>query len=300
MTVSVKTKKMEGPTLNSRKNGLWSSAFHRLSKNTMAMIGLGIVVFMILVAIFADVIAPYAYDEQHLQYSNVGPCAMFPFGTDKYGRCNLSRVIYGARTSLGIGFSAVIIGAVIGGVIGAIAGYYSGIADNILMRIIDVILSVPPMLLAISIAAMMGTGLINTIVAISIGCIGEFARMTRASILPVRDQEYIEAVRTVSASDWRIITKHILPNILAPFIVSFTLKLASCLLGAAGLSFVGLGVSAPQAEWGSMISAGRGVIRSQWWLTVFPGLAAALTVYGFNLLGDGLRDALDPKLKDRG
>jgi len=270
-----------------------------MTTNKMAVFGLVIVAFMILIAVFANLIAPYPYAEQHLDASLVGPCKQFLFGTDKYGRDILSRVIYGARTSLGIGFSATIIGALVGGTIGAIAGYYSGIADNVLMRIIDVVLSIPPMLLAISIAAMMGQGLVNTIVAVSIGCIGEFARIIRASILSVRDQEYIEAVRTVSASDWRIITKHILPNILAPFTVSFSLKLAGCILAAAGLSFVGLGVQAPQAEWGAMISSGRAMIRSAWWLTVFPGFAAALTIYGFNLLGDGLRDALDPKLKDR-
>ncbi|MCD8076790.1 MAG: ABC transporter permease [Lachnospiraceae bacterium] len=270
----------------------------RLKKNKLAMFGLFLVIFMVLVAIFADVLAPYPYDEQHLADSLLGPCLRYPFGTDKYGRCILSRVIYGARTSLLVGFAAVTAAALIGGCIGAVAGYFGGVLDNVLMRLIDVILSIPSMLLAISISAMMGTGLFNTIVAISIGSIGQFARITRAAVLSERDQEYVESVRAISAGNGRILVRHILPNVLAPLIVQYSLNIASSILAAAGLSFVGLGVQPPMAEWGSMLSAGRSLIRYNWWLTLFPGLAIMVTVYGFNLFGDGLRDALDPRLKD--
>lgn len=284
--------------IETRKKSQWASAVIRIRKNKLAMFGLFLVIFMVLVAIFADVIAPFPYDEQHLADSLLGPCMKYPFGTDKYGRCILSRVIYGARTSLLVGFAAVTAATVIGGCIGAIAGYFGGVVDNVLMRLVDVVLSIPHMLLAISISAMMGGGLFNTIVAISIGSIGEFARITRASVLSERDQEYVESVKAISASNARIITRHILPNVMAPLIVQYSLKIASSILSAAGLSFVGLGVQPPTAEWGSMLSAGRSLIRYNWWLTLFPGLAIMITVYGFNLFGDGLRDALDPRLKD--
>ncbi len=287
-----------GAYAETKKKGQWAAAAARIKKNKLAMFGLGLVIFMVLVAVFAPLLAPYPYDEHHLADSLLAPCAQYPFGTDKFGRCILSRVIYGARTSLLVGFAAVTISAVIGGCIGAIAGFFGGILDNVLMRLIDIILAIPRMLLAISIAAMMGTGLFNTIVAISIGSIGEFARITRAAVLSVRDQEYVEAVRAISASNARIITRHILPNILAQLIVQYSLKIAASILAAAGLSFVGLGVQAPMAEWGAMLSEGRSLIRYNWWLTLFPGLAIMVTVYGFNLFGDGLRDALDPRLKD--
>ena len=281
-----------------RKKSQWASAVRRLRKNKMAMFGLGLVILMVFLALFANFLAPYGYDEQHLADSLLGPCARYPFGTDKYGRCILSRVIYGARTSLLVGFAAVTLAALVGSAIGAIAGYFGGVLDNILMRLIDIILSIPRMLLAISIAAMMGTGLFNTVVAISIGAVGQFARITRASVLTERDKEYIESVKAVGAGNTRIILRHILPNVLAPLIVQYSLNIASSILGAAGLSFVGLGVQSPMAEWGSMLAAGRSLIRYNWWLTLFPGLAIMTTVYGFNLFGDGLRDALDPRLKN--
>lgn len=289
---------VSGAYAETKKKGQWASAVARVKKNKLAMFGLVLVILMILVAIFAPLIAPYPYDEQHLADSLLAPCARYPFGTDKFGRCIFSRVIYGARTSLLVGFAAVTASAVIGGCIGAIAGYFGGVLDNVLMRLIDIILSIPNMLLAISISAMMGTGLFNTVVAISISGIGEFARITRASVLSVRDQEYVEAVKAISASNSRIIVRHILPNIMAQLIVQYSLKIASSILAAAGLSFVGLGVQPPTAEWGAMLSAGRSLIRYNWWLTLFPGLAIMVTVYGFNLFGDGLRDALDPRLKD--
>lgn len=295
---SAQTNALMTPTVELKKKSQWVSALGRVKKNKLAMFGLVLVTFMILIAVFAGVVAPYPYEEQHLADSLLGPCGKYPFGTDKYGRCILSRVIYGARTSLLVGFAAVTLATLIGGCIGAVAGYFGGALDNVLMRLIDIVLSIPNMLLAISISAMMGTGLVNTVIAISISSIGEFARITRASVLSVRDQEYVEAVKAISAGNGRIIFKHILPNIMAPLIVQYSLKIAASILAAAGLSFVGLGVQPPTPEWGAMLSAGRSLIRYNWWLTLFPGLAIMITVYGFNLFGDGMRDALDPRLKD--
>lgn len=295
---SAQTNALMTPTVELKKKSQWVSALGRVKKNKLAMFGLVLVIFMILIAVFAGVVAPYPYEEQHLADSLLGPCAKYPFGTDKYGRCILSRVIYGARTSLLVGFAAVTLATLIGGCIGAVAGYFGGALDNVLMRLIDIVLSIPNMLLAISISAMMGTGLVNTVIAISISSIGEFARIIRASVLSVRDQEYVEAVKAISAGNGRIIFKHILPNIMAPLIVQYSLKIAASILAAAGLSFVGLGVQPPTPEWGAMLSAGRSLIRYNWWLTLFPGLAIMITVYGFNLFGDGMRDALDPRLKD--
>ena len=281
-----------------RKNSQWLAAFRRFKKKRLAVFGVGIVVFMIFVAILAPLLAPYPYDEQHLADSLLAPCIRYPFGTDIYGRCILSRVIYGARVSLVVGVVAVSMGAIVGCTLGIIAGYFGGVVDNVIMRIVDVILSIPSMLLAISISAMLGSGLFNAMVAISIHGIGTYARISKAAVLTVRDQEYVEAVRALSASHFRIIMKHIFPNMMAPLIVQFTLNIASSVMAASGLSFVGLGIQPPTAEWGSMLAAGREYIRFNYWLTAFPGLAIMLTIYGFNLMGDGLRDALDPRLKD--
>lgn len=284
--------------IETRKQSRIVEIFKRYRKNKLALFGASLVGIVILFALFAPLLAPYPYEEQHLQDSLLAPNSKYLFGTDLFGRDILSRVIYGARTSLLVGFGAVTMGAAVGVVIGAAAGYFGGIADNALMRLIDIVLAIPPLLMAISISAMLGPGLFNAVVAISIGSLGGFARITRASVLSVRGQEYIEAVRALGASDLRIIVKHIFPNIAAPLIVQVSLNVASSILAGAALSFIGLGVQPPIAEWGAMLSAGRSYIRFNWWLTAFPGLAIMLTVYGFNLMGDGLRDALDPRLKN--
>ena len=283
---------------NLKKESQAKAIWRRFCKNRLALVGMGIIIFVLLVAVFAPVLAPYPMEEQHLKNPMEAPSMTFLFGTDQYGRDVFSRVIYGARTSLLVGFGAVAMGAIVGTMIGAVAGYFGGWIDDLLMRLIDIILAIPAMLMAISISAMLGPGLFNAVVAISIGSIGQFARITRASIISVREQEYIEAVRALGSSDVRIIAKHIFPNIAAPLIVQISLNIASSILAGAGLSFIGLGVQPPIAEWGAMLSAGRSYIRFNWWLTTFPGLAIMLTVYGFNLVGDGLRDALDPRLKN--
>jgi peptide/nickel transport system permease protein len=282
----------------SKKNSQIAMAWRRFRRNKLAMAGLLIIIVIFIIAVFAKFVAPYPFEEQHLKDSLKGPSLKYLFGTDQYGRDILSRVIYGSRVSLMVGIFSVTLAATLGCIIGAIAGYFGGAIDNILMRIIDIILSIPAMLLAISISAMLGPGLFNAMISISVTGVGSFARITRSSVLSERDQEYIEAVRSVSCGNLRIIFRHIFPNILAPIIVQFSLNVASSILAAAGLSFIGLGIQPPIPEWGAMLSAGRSFIRYNWWLTVFPGISIMLTVYGFNLIGDGLRDALDPRLKN--
>lgn len=281
-----------------QKTNQFMVTIKRFCKHKLAVVGACIIIFMILVAVFAPWLAPYHYEEQHLADSLVGPCSQYPFGTDQYGRCILSRVIYGARTSLLVGFGSISVGAIFGSLIGVAAGYFGGKVDNLLMRCMDVLLAMPHTLLSISICAMLGPGLVNAVIAISVGRVASFSRIARASVITVRDMEYVEAVRAIGADNYRIILKHILPNIAAPMIVQISLALGSAILAGAGLSFIGLGVQPPIAEWGAMLSTGRSLIRFNWWLTTFPGIAIMLCVYGFNLMGDGLRDALDPRLKN--
>jgi len=269
----------------------------RLRKNKAAMFGLFVIVGLILMAITAPWIAPYGYDDQNLAEANQFPNAAHWMGTDNFGRDMLSRIIYGARISLQVGFIAVGIGAAIGGTLGAIAAFYGGHTDNIIMRLIDVLLAIPNILLAISISAALGPGLTNAMIAVGVGTMPTYARVVRASVLTVKEQEYIEAARCIGAKNWQIIAKHIIPNAMAPIIVQATLGVASAILSAASLSFIGLGIQPPVPEWGAMLSAGRQYIRDYWHIVTFPGLAIMLTIFALNLLGDGLRDALDPRLK---
>ncbi|QEK12947.1 ABC transporter permease [Crassaminicella thermophila] len=295
-TLEAKSQKQEN-VIKKRKSNFWE-VIRRLRKSHMAMIGLFIVCLLILTAIFADVIAPYGYDDQELSNAFKSPSFKHLFGTDEFGRDIFSRIIYGSRISLEVGFIAVSISVVIGGFLGAIAGYYGGMVDNFIMRCMDVLLSIPQILLAISIAASLGPGLINLMIAVGISSIPQYARLVRASVLSIREQEFIEAARSVGSSDIRIIFKHILPNCLAPIIVQATLGVAFAILTAAGLSFIGLGIQPPTPEWGAMLSGGRGYIRDYAYMTLFPGLAIMITILALNFLGDGLRDALDPKLKN--
>lgn len=280
-----------------KKQSQFLQAWSRLRKNKVAIVGMLILIVLILGAVFAEQLAPYGYDDQDVMRRFTYPCREFPFGTDNLGRCIYSRILYGARVSLLIGFVATGMGAVAGTVFGAIAGYYGKGTDNVIMRFCDVLQAIPSLLLAIAIAAALGSGLFNMMLAISIGAVPRYARTVRASILTVKEQEFIEAAHAIGASDLRIILKHIFPNCLAPIIVQVTLGVASSIINAASLSFIGLGVQAPMAEWGSMLSAGRQYIRDYWFVVMFPGLAIMLTILSLNLFGDGLRDALDPKLK---
>ncbi|MCR5347317.1 MAG: ABC transporter permease [Fretibacterium sp.] len=269
----------------------------RLAKSPLAMFGLAIIGLLVFCAIFAEVIAPYSPIKQDLMHMFETPSSEHWLGTDEFGRDILSRLIYGARVSLQVGFIAVGIALVIGGMLGAVSGYYSGWLDNSIMRVMDVLLSIPQTLLAIAIVAALGPSLMNLMIAVGISAVPTYARIVRGSVLSIRSMEFIEAARAVGSSDLRVILKHILPNSMAPIIVQSTLGVASAILNAAGLSFIGLGIQPPNPEWGAMLSGGRQYIRDYPHMTLYPGLAIMFTILALNFLGDGLRDALDPKLK---
>ncbi|MBQ4419631.1 MAG: ABC transporter permease, partial [Synergistaceae bacterium] len=235
--------------------------------------------------------------KQDLMHMFETPSAEHWLGTDEFGRDILSRLIFGARVSLQVGFIAVGIALVVGGMLGAISGYYSGWLDNSIMRVMDVLLSIPQTLLAIAIVAALGPSLMNLMIAVGISAVPTYARIVRGSVLSIRSMEFIEAARSVGSSDLRIILRHIIPNSMAPIIVQSTLGVASAILNAAGLSFIGLGIQPPNPEWGAMLSGGRQYIRDFPHMTLYPGLAIMFTILALNFLGDGLRDALDPKLK---
>lgn len=280
-----------------KKRNPFADVSVRLYKNKMALLSFGFLVFLILVALLADVIAPYSYEEQNLDEMLVGPNSAHWFGTDEYGRDILSRIIYGSRISLEVGFVAVFFSVTIGGIIGAISGYYGKKIDNILMRSMDILLAIPGILLAIAIVNVLGPGLMNVMIAVGIASIPTYARIVRASVLSIREQEFVESARAIGENDFSIIFRYILPNSLAPIIVQATLGVAWAILSAAGLSFLGLGLQPPTPEWGAMLSAGRQYIFDAWWITTFPGLAIVLVVLALNIFGDGIRDALDPKLR---
>ncbi|PKY89480.1 ABC transporter permease [Falseniella ignava] len=292
MTEQINTERIE----RGRFRGL-RDIWIRMKRNRLAMVGLVIIIILIITAIFADYIAPYGYAEQNLANQYQTPNAEHWFGTDELGRDIFSRVVYGSRVSLRVGFISVSISMTIGVAIGAITGYYGGKIDNILMRFIDIVQALPDILLAIAIMAALGPGLTNLMVAVGIAAIPGYARLVRSSVLSLRDQEFVEAARANGSSDARIILKHIIPNCMAPIIVQATLGVAYAIINAAGLSFIGLGLEPPTPEWGAMLSGGRAYIRDYPHMTLFPGLAIVLTILALNLLGDGLRDALDPKLK---
>jgi len=280
-----------------KKESFLYITWHRLCKNRLAMVGLVIIVLMALIAIFAPYIMPYGYDEMDLVNAMKGPTKEHWFGTDDFGRDILSRIMYGGRYSLRIGILAVGFAAVVGVAIGAIAGYYGGAYDMTIMRILDVFQAVPGIILSIAVSATLGPGFTNCIIALAIGMVPAFARMERASILNIRRMDYLEAAISVNCRDFRIIVKHVLPNALSPIIVQATMSVATSILIAASLSFIGLGVQPPTPEWGAMLSAGRNYIRNYPHMVIFPGATIMLAVFSLNVLGDGLRDALDPKLK---
>ncbi|MDR5659841.1 ABC transporter permease [Serpentinicella sp. ANB-PHB4] len=280
-----------------KKRSQWAEVWRRLKRNKMAMFGLVILIVIILTAIFADFIAPHSYREQNLRNINQPPSAEHILGTDDLGRDVFSRIIYGSRVSLQVGLVAVGISIIAGGSLGAIAGYYGGKLDNIIMRIMDVFLAIPQILLAIAIVSAFGGGLFKVMIAVGISSIPTYARIVRASVITIKEQEFIEAARAIGANDFRIISKHIIPNSMAPIIVQGTLGVAGAILSAAGLSFIGLGIEPPTPEWGAMLSNGRHIIRTAPHVATFPGVAIMITIFSLNLLGDGLRDALDPRLK---
>ena len=275
----------------------FSRFVYQLSKNKMAMIGLVILLIEVLIAIFATQIAPYGYQEIDPTALRQVPSAKHWFGTDEIGRDIFSRVVVGTRYSLSMGIIATAISSVIGIVIGAVAGFAGGWTDNIIMRALDVIQSLPGMLLTIVMSAVLGSGYFNTILALSVGAIPGQARMLRANMLKQRKAEYIEAAYSINCSPARIIFTHLVPNSISANIVGMTMGVAHTIIQAASLSFIGLGVQPPTPDWGAMLSGARAFIRKSPHMVIFPGLAIAVTVLAFNMLGDGIRDALDPKLK---
>ncbi len=275
----------------------FAEIWRRLKKSKLAMVSLIFLIALFILVIFAGVIAPYEYDKIDLSCALQMPSRTHIMGTDQYGRDIFSRILYGGRMSLGIALASVVISLVAACIIGTIAGFFKGMVDNILMRIMDVFMAIPSMLLAITIAAAMGTGLVNTIIALSISNIPQLARIVRSSVLLLSDNEYIEAAQTFGESKARIILKHVLPNSLSPIIVQATLKFGDAIITIAGLSFIGLGIAPPTPEWGSILNSGREYIMTFWPLITFPGIMIALTMLAVNLLGDGLRDAMDPRLR---
>ncbi len=280
-----------------KAKNLFADAWHGLIKNKMAVVGACVLLFFIFVAIFADFIAPYPADAQNWDHIMEPPSSQFLLGTDSYGRCVFSRIVYGSRISLLVGFIAVAFSAIGGGIIGACAGYFRGRLDNVLMRLMDVLLAIPSILLAIAIVNILGPSLLNVMIAVGLSTMPSFARIVRAAVLSIRDSEFIEAAVAIGDSTPAIILHNILPNCMAPIIVQATLGVASAILSAAGLSFLGLGLQPPSPEWGAMLSEGRAYIYNAPWLTICPGVSIVLIVLSLNLFGDGLRDALDPKLK---
>lgn len=280
-----------------RKEGIVIQTIRRLRTNSTAMFGLIVLALLILLSVFATVIAPYHYTEMDMLQLNAAPSLKHLFGTDSLGRDILSRLIYGGRYSIFLGFSASVLSMAAAIVLGSLAGYFGGWVDNVVLRICDVVQAIPGILLSIVISAVLGPGFFNTILALAIGGIPSGIRLTRAQILSVRSEEYLEAAASVNCSSMRIMFRHILPNILSPLIVGFTMGIGNTIMLASSLSFIGLGVQPPAPEWGAMLSAGRDFIRNYPWQIIFPGIFVFVTVLSINLFGDGLRDALDPKMK---
>ena len=281
-----------------QSESLWLDTLRRLRRQPLSIFSAILVLMLILIAIFGPLLAPYDPNDIAMANRFAAPSFAHPFGTDDFGRDILSRVMVGARVSLMVGIIAVGLSATVGSALGLVAGYVGRLTDEIIMRAMDIIFAFPAILLAIAIMAALGRGVGNAMIAIGIVYIPIFARITRGSVLSVREEVFIEAARSIGSSDGRIMTRHILPNILSPIIVEITLSLSFAILAEAALSFFGLGTQPPDPSWGRMLSEGRAYFQQSAWLAIFPGLAIMLTVLGFNLLGDGLRDALDPRLKN--
>ncbi|NMB02489.1 MAG: ABC transporter permease [Firmicutes bacterium] len=283
-----------------KQQSQFSRVFKQWMRNRRAVVGAIILLIIIGMAIFAPYVTTHEPAKQNIRNRLQAPSKEHIFGTDQFGRDTYTRVVYGARLSLRVGFLSISLALVAGSFLGLVAGYYGGWLDMLIMRVIDIMLALPGFLLALAIVAALGPGLENVIMAIGISYIPSFARMMRSSVLSTKELDYVDAASALGASDWRIILLHILPNSLSPIIVLTTLSMAGAILSAAGLSFLGMGAQPPTPEWGSMISSSRPFIRVSHWSVTVPGLAIFITVMCLNLVGDGLRDALDPRLKNIG
>ena len=280
-----------------RGRSLWRESFSRLLRNPGTLTGLILLSLLVLVALVAPLITQFDPVALSPRDRLQPPSATHFFGTDAFGRDVFTRVVYGGRISLQIGFIAVAIASFLGVTFGLLAGYYGGLLDNLIMRLTDVMLAFPGILLALAIVAILGPNLINAMIAVGISAAPTYARVVRGAVLQTKEQAYIEAIIQGGARTWRILLLHILPNILAPIVVIATLGVANAIIAGAALSFLGLGAEPPTPEWGLMLSDGRSYLRHAWWITTFPGLAIMITVLSINLVGDGLRDALDPRMQ---
>ncbi len=281
-----------------KKRSQLGAIWFRFRKNKRAVIALVFVILIALIAICAPLIVSWEEaTAQNVLEQYLHPSKEHWFGTDAFGRDLFARIIWGARYSLVIGIGSIVFSAIVGAIIGAISAYYGGAVDNIIMRILDVFMAIPPMLMSIVVVTALGNGVINLVIAMGLATLPQFARIMRSFILSVKSEEYIEAARCCGTSDARIIFKHIIPNCLGPMIVQTTLGMATNVITIAGLSYLGLGVAAPKPEWGAMVAAAKSYMRLHPYLIIYPGCSILITALSLNLLGDGLRDALDPKLK---
>lgn len=284
-------------SVKKKKNSFAAETWRQFCKNKLAVVGLVMIFLLVLVAIFADYIAPYPYDLQDHSASFAGPSADHLLGCDKLGRDLLSRLIYGSRESLKLGVFASILAASLGVILGMIAGFFGGIVDDVIMRFIDIYQSIPTLLFCICISAVMGMGTTSAILAIGLVSIGSFARLLRAAVMTAKEHEYVEAAKAIGASKVRIMIRHILPNSISPIIVNFTMKLGVCVQFGATMSYLGMGSQPPIPEWGSMLAEGRNFMRQNPMLVIYPGIFIMIAVLAFNLMGDGVRDAMDPRLR---
>ncbi|HET8632259.1 MAG TPA: ABC transporter permease [Thermomicrobiales bacterium] len=281
-----------------RRGGALRASWRAFRRHPAALLGTVVLLLLIAVAAVGPRLAPYAPDELGMAVLLVAPDRAHPFGTDQYGRDVLTRVLYGAHLSLGMGLISVAIGATLGGLLGLLAGYFGRWVDILIMRLIDIQLAFPGILLAMGIVAVLGPSLQNAMIAVGLASIPGYARVLRGAVLSAKELTYVESARAAGCPHTRIMFRHIFPNVLAPLIVLATLGVPSAILTASGLSFIGLGAQPPTPEWGAMLNDGRQYLDKAWWLTTFPGLAIMLAVLAINLLGDGLRDALDPRYRD--
>lgn len=282
-----------------KSRSLWAEVWRRLVRNKGAMVGMAITILLVILACTADLIFDYDAQvvAQNLKERFIKPCLEHPFGTDNLGRDIFIRVLYGARFSLAIGAAATVFSTVFGLFFGSVAGYMGGNVDTVIMRGCDIIGAIPGLLLGMVIVSAMGVSSVNLVIALGVGNISAMTRTTRAAVLTVRNSEYVESARSIGMPEWKIILKYILPNCMSPIIVAVTLRVGSAIIGASSMSFLGLGIIPPAPEWGAMLSEGRSFVRGYPYITVFPGLAIVITVLALNMFGDGIRDAMDPKLR---
>jgi peptide/nickel transport system permease protein len=297
LTLPTQPNRAAGQRVGRRVVTPWTAARERFIRSRTGLVGALVLVIVIAGALFAGFISPFSPTRQDFRVERQPPSLQHLMGTDEFGRDVLSRVIWGAQASLEAGAVAATIALIVGVSLGMLAAFYGGRADNVIMRVMDVVLAFPYILLAIAVVAILGPGLVNAMIAIGIVYVPHYARVARGSVLSVRSRDYVDAARALGAGDSRIMLQHVLPNTLAPIIVQTTLSVGTAIIDTAGLSFLGLGTQPPTPDWGNMLSAGRSYVIDSPWIATFPGLAILVTVLAFNLMGDALRDAFDPRLR---